>query len=195
MKKIFLLVCSLALVQYSCTTSKKVERVDANTQIDLSGRWNDTDSRLVSEEMMKDALGRAWLTDFSQTQTGKKPTVIVGIIKNKSHEHVNTETFTKDIEREFINSGKVKVVQAAEDREELRKERGDQQEFASKETAKQWGKEKGADFMLQGTVNSIVDGNGKEEVIYYQIDLELSSIESNETVWIGTKKIKKVVQK
>ncbi len=137
-----------------CKPTQKVSRVDEKLQIDLSGRWNDTDSRLVSEEMVKDGLARTWLTDYLETSS-KKPTVIVGIVKNKSSEHINTETFIKDIEREFINSGKVKVVQSGEAREQLRTERADQQDFASASTTKKWGLEKGADFILQGTVNSI----------------------------------------
>lgn len=175
-----------------CTSTKTVTRVDSDTQIDLSGRWNDTDSRLVAEEMVKDGLSRVWVSDFVG-ENGKKPTVIVGLIRNKTSEHISTETFTNDIEREFINSGKVRVVQGGEAREELRRERADQQEFASAETTKKWGMERGADYILQGTVSSITDSNSKQTLVYYQTDLELTHVETNEKVWIGSKKIKKVV--
>lgn len=176
-----------------CSTTNRVSRVDDKTQIDLSGRWNDTDSRFVSEEMVKDGLSRTWLSDFVEAND-KKPAVIVGIVKNKTSEHISTETFIKDIEREFINSGKVKIVQAGDARNELRNERLDQNDFASLSTAKKWGMELGADFILQGTVNSITDSNSKEKVVFYQVDLELTDLETNEKVWMGTKKIKKVVQ-
>jgi uncharacterized protein (TIGR02722 family) len=193
MKKLLPVLLLVFLTATNCTTSKKVQRVDDTQQIDLSGRWNDTDSRLVAEEMIRDVLSRPWSGEFLETK-GKKPTVIVGVVKNKSSEHINTETFINDIERELVNSGKVKVVQGGEAREELRQERADQQEFASVETAKNWGQEKGADFMLQGTINSITDSNTKEKIVYYQTDLVLTDLESNEKVWIGTKKIKKLVK-
>lgn len=193
MKTKIILTAFIAFSILSCDTTKKVTRVDENQQIDLSGRWNDTDSRLVSEEMVKDGLSRTWLTDFLEEE-GKKPTVIVGLVKNKTSEHINTETFIKDIEREFINSGKVKLVQGGEAREELRKERADQNDFASISTTKKWGLERGADFMMQGTVNSITDSNGKEKIVYYQVDLELTHLETNEKVWIGSKKIKKLIK-
>jgi uncharacterized protein (TIGR02722 family) len=194
MKKIFLnlMVATPLAILLACSSTKTVTRVDENSQIDLSGRWNDTDSRLVAEEMVKDGLSRPWVTDFIE-ENGKKPTVIVGIIKNKSSEHISSETFTNDIEREFINAGKVRVVQGGEAREELRGERADQQEFASAETTKKWGMERGADFILQGTINSITDSNSKDKLVYYQTDLELTHIETNEKVWIGSKKIKKVI--
>lgn len=192
-KALFVTLFATVFVVSSCSTSKKVERVEDTQQVDLSGRWNDTDSRLVSEEMVKDALARVWITDYAEAN-GKKPTVIVGIVKNKTSEHISSDTFIKDVEREFINSGKVKVVQGGEAREELRNERADQQDYASSATTKKWGQEKGADFILQGTINSITDSNSKEKVMYYQVDLELTDLESNEKVWIGTKKIKKIIK-
>ena len=193
MKKILPVFLVVIMTAGACSSPRKVQRVDDSQQIDLSGRWNDTDSKLVAEEMTRDVLSRPWSGEFVEAK-GKKPTIIVGVIKNKSSEHISTETFINDIERELVNSGKVRVVQGGEAREELRQERADQQEFASVETAKNWGLEKGADFILQGTIVSITDSNVKEKVVYYQTDLVLTDLESNEKVWIGTKKIKKLVK-
>jgi len=177
---------------FSCAR-KTVTRVSPEQQIDLSGNWNDTDSRLVAEEMTKDMINRPWREAFNQ-KFNKKPVMIVGIITNKSHEHIEAETFIKDIEKELINTATVRVVQNAEFREKLREERADQQQFASLETAKKWGKELGADYMLFGTINSIVDQEGAKKVVFYQINLELTDLETNEIVWLGDKKIKKFVK-
>lgn len=177
----------------ACSSNKSVTRVEEDAVIDLSGRWNETDARLVSNEMVSDMLDRPWLKEFVESEA-KRPIVVVGLIENKTHEHIETETYIKDIEKEILNSGKVRLVTAGEKREDLRKERADQNEFASKETAKQWGKELGADFILQGTMTSIVDSDNKTKVVFYQTNLELTNIESNEIVWIGDKKIKKVVR-
>ncbi|MCS6824751.1 MAG: penicillin-binding protein activator LpoB [Cytophagaceae bacterium] len=194
MKTPFFVPTVLALVIFTFIgcTRKTVTRVNPDRQIDLSGRWNDTDSRLVAEEMAKDMFGRPWLNNF-QNSKGKKPVMIVGIITNKSHEHIEPETFIKDLERECINTSLVRVVQNSELREKMRQERADQQQFASPETQKKWGRELGADFMLFGTINSIVDQEGRKKVIFYQVNLELADMETNELVWIGEKKIKKYV--
>jgi len=173
--------------------SHTVKRVDPNTQTDLSGRWNDTDSRLTAEAMIEQMFGNKWSVEFEQRHK-KKPVLVVGLVNNKSHEHIPTETFIKDLEKAIIKNGSIRLVQAGEKREELRRERAGQQEFASPETAKKWGRELGADFMLQGSINSIVDGYKKDQAVYYQIDLELANIETNEIVWIGDKKIKKMIR-
>ncbi|MBN2743321.1 hypothetical protein LX69_02643 [Breznakibacter xylanolyticus] len=175
-----------------CSTHK-VQRVAVDEQIDLSGRWNDTDSRMVAEDMVNQILSAGWIGNHLRESGGKQPVVVVGLVYNKSHEHIASETFIKDVERAFINSGKVRLVQAGDKREELRRERAGQQEFASQQTAKKWGLELGADFMLNGDINSIVDEYKKERVTYYQVNLELSNLETNEIVWIGDKKIKKYI--
>lgn len=178
----------------SCITQKRsVQRVNPDEQIDLSGRWNDTDSKLAAEALIDQVLQERWIPEFLQAHSGNRPVVIVGLVKNKSHEHIDAETFIKDIEKAIIKNGSVRLVQAADKREELRGERADQQDFASAETTKKWGLELGADFMLQGTINSIVDSYKSEKVVYYQIDLELSNLQTNEIVWMGDKKIKKYV--
>lgn len=182
----------LTIILSSCGSSRQVSRVDARETIDLTGNWNDTDSRLVAEEMVEDVIRRNWLSDF-QVANGKKPVVIVGEIRNKSSEHINVETFIKDIEKELINSGKIRFVASAEEREQIREERKDQGDFASDESMKKFYKELGADFLMSGVISSINDKYDGEEVKYYQVDLQLINIETNEKVWIGDKKIKKFI--
>jgi hypothetical protein len=159
---------------------------------DLSGNWNDTDSRLVSEEMIRDSLSGGWITRHEQ-KSKKTPAVIVQSVRNLSHEHINTRTFISDLERAFVNSGRVDVVASKEEREDIRNERVDQDTNATEESRKAAGKEAGADYSLQGTINTIIDASGKEQIKFYQIDLTLISIVDNRKVWTGQKKLKKDV--
>ena len=172
----------------------KVTRVSSEEVTDLSGNWNDTDSRLVSEEMIQDVLSRPWLSRHNQ-KAGKAPTVIVGTIRNLSHEHINTRTFVRDLERALINSGEVEFVASASERGEIRSERRDQDLHAREDTRKAMGQEIGADFMLKGSINTIVDAIKGEQARFYQVDLTLIDLESNRKVWVGQKKIKKTVEK
>lgn len=193
MRKSIAAIAVVLAVSLTASCARKITRVAPDTQIDISGRWNDTDSRFAAEELTQEVLTGNWITDHLQ-EKGKKPVVIVGLIRNKSHEHIESETFIKDIEKAFIQRQTVRVVQGGKMREELRAERADQQDNASMSTVKKFGLETGADYMLQGNINSIVDAHKRDKVVYYQIDLELTNIQTNEKVWIGDKKIKKFVK-
>lgn len=171
-----------------------VSRVSTNEEVDLSGYWNDTDSRLVSEQMIKELLTRPWMDEF-RTAKGDKPTVVVGKVQNKTTEHIPTETFVKDLERELVNSGEVRFVASQSQRGSLGEEKTYQAASASLETQKAMGKELGADFILLGQLNAIEDRAGGVVLKYYQVELELINIESGEKVWMGQKKIKKVVER
>jgi len=187
----FLFIAFAMLFISACSTS--VERLDSQQEVDLSGAWNDTDSQLVAREMVEDSLSRAWIGKFLKAE-GKEPAVIVGTIRNLSHEHINTNTFIADMERELINSGEVQFVAAAGAREEIRAERGDQDLNASEATRKKMGEEYGADYLMQGQINTIIDVDGTTQVRFYQVNLELVSIKDNRKVWVGQKKIKKLIK-
>ena len=189
----FLIMLAVCILLSGCA-SLKVDRIDVDKTVDLSGRWNDTDSRLVSEEMIRDVLSRSWIDRFRISRRSN-PVVIVGSVRNRSDEHINTRTFVKDLERALINSGEVEFVADSLERQEIREERKDQAAHASEATAKDEGEEFGADFMLQGAINTISDRIEGKEVKYYQVNLELIDIQSHRKVWIGEKKIKKLVKR
>jgi len=189
-----LLIALLSISWTGCSPKREVKRIDSDTQTDLSGRWNDTDSRMVADAMVSQILGGKWLERYKNKHDGKRPVLIVGLVKNKTHEHISSQTFIKDIEKAIINDGSARLVQAGSKRNALREERSDQQDFASSKSAKEWGLELGADFMVHGDINSIVDSYRDEKVVYYQTNLELSNLQTNEIVWIGDKKIKKFIE-
>ncbi len=190
----FSLAVTFAAVWLAVGCGKTVRRIDPETTTDLSGYWNDTDSRLVAEAMTTDCLTHPWIQEHvREFQT--RPVVIVGAVRNRSMEHIATGTFIRDLEAAFVNSGQVRVVADPLEREELRGEREDQQDWAREETRKRLRAETGADYMLNGAIDVIVDREGGREVKFYQVDLYLTSIETNERIWIGQNKIKKEISR
>lgn len=189
----FLAVSMLAMTVAACGPGKRVERVSESSVTDVSGKWNDTDSRLVSTEMINDCLQRPWLQKATAEKGGKPPIVIVQTIANRTSEHIAVGTFAKDLERALINDGRVEFVASKSEREEVRAEQADQMDNASDDSAKGPGNEAGADFALKGTIQSIIDQEGGTKVKFYQVNLELINIKDKKKAWIGDKKIKKIV--
>ncbi|MBA3853137.1 MAG: penicillin-binding protein activator LpoB [Gemmatimonas sp.] len=178
----------------SACSIKRVERIDPNSVTDLSGRWNDADSRLVANALIAQSLEASWSRDYAAANGGTAPAVIVGQVRNRTMEHIPVSTFIRDMERAYVQSGMVRLVAGAEEREELRGERTDQQTNASAETRARLARELGARYMLQGEVQAIEDQEGRERVIFYQVDLTLTDLETNVRTWVGQHKIKKYIQ-
>jgi len=191
---LIMLPVMITLLLGACSSGTRVTRVDTGVVTDLSGRWNDTDSRQVAEAMVKEALAYPWLDNYTRTK-GRQPVVVVGTIVNRSHEHINTQTFITDLERELTNSQKVMFVAGKGEREEIREERREQAVHAREDTQKSPGKEIGADFMMKGNISTILDEADGVKAVFYQVDLELVDLENNVKTWFGQKKIKKVVER
>lgn len=192
----FVGVCLLAALSPAGAgcSSTKVTRVDTASVTDLSGRWNDTDSRLVAEEMVKEALAQPWLDNYTKAK-GKQPVVVVGTVRNRSLEHIPVQIFINDLERELTNSQRVTFVAGRGEREEVREERREQAIHSLESTQKPPGKEIGADYVLRGSISTIQDETDGTKAIFYQVDLEMVDLANNVKSWFGQKKIKKIVER
>jgi len=191
---VFACTLLLCLFLVGCGSEKKVTRVDTGLVTDFSGRWNDTDSRMVAETMIKEMVSRPWLENFSRA-AGRQPVVIVGSVLNKSNEHINVQTFITDLEREMTNSQQVTFVAAKTERDEIREERRDQAVHAREDTQKGPGREIGADFMMKGYISNILDEGDGTKAVYYQVDLDLIDLKNNVKSWYGQKKLKRSLRK
>lgn len=196
-KMVFLVVSGFAAILYlaACSSTPEVTRVDSDTQIDLSGYWNDTDVRIVCESLIRESLASPRVARFER-ENGRLPVIIVGSFRNQSDEHIDTSILQKRMETAILNSGKADFVASSNERGELRDERTEQQSWSSEETAKALANETGADFMLIGSVKTIVDRAGKTATRTYFVYAELIDIESNRKLWIGeNSEIKKVIKR
>ena len=187
-------LCGLTITAAGCAR-KSVTRIEPTAVTDLSGRWNDTDSRLVANALIEQSLSHRWAEQYSSANGGEAPTVVVGSFRNRSAEHIAVETFVNDLERALIGSGAVRLVASGTERAEIRGERDDQQDNARADTRAQVAHELGANYMLLGEIQSIEDQEGGESVVFYQVDATLVDVESNVRVWAGHHEIKKHVDR
>ena len=184
MNKLALLLCFLMLAASSCSNTSKVRRVDSQSRIDLSGRWNDVDAKIVSESLIRDCLSSSRVEEAIRS-SARKPVVIVGRFRNESSEHIDVSIISSFMEAAIFNNGRLDFVSGGSLRDEIRSERNDQQNHASAETMTRLRNETGADFMLTGSVRSIVDRDGNQTVRTYFVTAELTNIETNQRLWIG----------
>ena len=179
------------LLLMSC--ARTVSRLNPDQQIDLSGRWNDSDSRMVAQKMINEFLNSDKFKDYSKV-LNKKPSIIVGLIRNKTSEHIDADNFIKKFELAIYNSGTADLVESDSFRDKLRQDRAEQQDFASSNTAAKWGMENGANLMLFGEMTSETDTYNSKRVVNYVTTLFLTDIETNKRIWYGQEEIKKYIK-
>ncbi|MDB4883871.1 MAG: putative conserved lipoprotein [Gemmatimonadetes bacterium] len=185
----------LLLLGAGACVSKRVTRIEPTAVTDLSGRWNDTDSRLVANQIIEQTLSAGWAKRYADTHGGEAPAVVVGRFANHTTEHIAVGTFVKDIERALLTTGAARVVASGDERVELRGERKDQQQYARADTRTKQGQELGARYVLAGELQAIEDVDGRERIVFYQVDASLIDLETSAKVWVGQHKIKKYVER
>lgn len=192
---LMLSACAAAvLILAACSSGPQVSRVDAETQTDLSGYWNDTDLRTVSDSLIAECLSSPRVAAFEKNN-GRLPVVIVGTFRNDSDEHIDTSIIAKKMEAAILNSGLADFVASRNERSEIREERQEQQSFASEDSAKALANEAGADFILTGSVKTIVDKAGKTATRTYFVYGELTDVDTNKKIWMGeNNQIKKIIK-
>ena len=186
---------AMSALTNGCAKSRDVTRVEPESVKDLDYRFDEDDARATAEEMISDAMTRPWIDRWLQ-EYAKQPVLIVGTVRNDTSDYIDTKLFTKQFERALLNSDRVRLVAARDERGEIRDERIQGQEFSRPETVKKMAFELGADLMLIGRVGESIEvsRNRRQRVVYYQVNLELIDVESNEKVWIGEKQIEKRVR-
>ncbi len=189
MRITLIVLCLFTLV--SC--ARTVTRVNPDQSMDMSGRWNDTDSKMVADKMTSDLLGSEKFKDYAKT-LNRKPAIIVGLIRNKTSEHIDADSYIKKFELAIYNSGLADLVESDGFRDKVRAERAQQQDFSDPGTVAQWGKEVGANLMLFGEMTSETDVHNSKRVVSYVTTVYLTEMETNKRVWYSQEEIKKLVK-
>ena len=169
----------------------QISREDPESVADLDYRFDEDDARQIAAGLVADALSKPWLDEWFGAHEGR-PLIVLGNVKNDTEDYINTDLFTDPIQEGLLNSGRVRAKAQRDLRAELREERFDT-EFNDPATVKAAAIEVNADFMLLGRVKGQKERSkdGKKLISYYQVTLELISIETAEKVWMDTQDIEK----
>ena len=194
MKKILLLLLACSVLLFSCSTSN-VQRITDTSAYDISGNWNNNDFEIVCNQLIESCLSSPWEMKFKAAKGNVVPVIVIGNIFNNSSEHIDTSIIAKQIEKALINSGSAQIAADINFRKDLREEKESQQFHASLDTAVAEGQEVGANFILQGTLTTVVDTTLNQAVKTYRVSLELIDIETGLKCWTDEKVINKYIKR
>jgi len=175
-----------------CTPAFEGEYSDPNSVEIIDDRWNDTDARKTSEILIRSMLEKPWIAEFKGQHKGERPVVVVADIANRTDEHIETKAIGDGIRDELINSGKIRFIDGDRRKQILEEMRYQNDSgMVSKSSAKKKGNQIGADYMLSGTLTSLVNEEKGRKNVVYQTVLQLTDLETSEMVWSQKYVVKK----
>ncbi|MCB0351168.1 MAG: penicillin-binding protein activator LpoB [Bdellovibrionales bacterium] len=163
---------------------------DVNSENLMNDRWSETDMQKVVKDLVASAIKNDAIANAK-----RPPILMVTKLQNKTSEHIDTQSITDMITVDLSSSGKVQFVDKAA-RDDISEEYDYQDSgMVSRETKKGKGKQVGADLIMNGRIDSIVQEVGKNKSIYYKITLNMTNLSTGLIVWTDQKQIRKLYKK
>ena len=172
-----------------CASTGNVSYGDAQAVETLTTDFGSTDLQMIATKMVDDMLSFPPVVQMTQS---RRPVMFVDRIKNKTQEHIDTESITDTIQSKLINSGKFRFVDmtaasAMADQIAYQKQSG----MVNQATSVRAGNHVGAEYMLNGNLSSIVKNSGGKSDVYYKFTLKLQNIQTGIVEWTSEKEIRK----
>tara|TARA_R110002072_G_scaffold622_5_gene4800 strand:+ start:7920 stop:8519 length:600 start_codon:yes stop_codon:yes gene_type:complete len=189
LKILTVIVASLVLV--AC--SNKISYGDATSVETTTMGFGSTDLQSIAAKLVDDLIA---FPPIVQMTSARRPVVFVDKVKNKTTEHIDTESITDTIQTKLLQSGKFRfvdmtAVKAVQEQMQFQMDSG----MVDPGKAAAFGKQTGAEFMLYGNMSSIVKRNSDAKDVYYKFTLKLVNLESGIMEWAGEKEIRKSGEK
>ncbi|WP_293746407.1 penicillin-binding protein activator LpoB [uncultured Acinetobacter sp.] len=170
-------------------TSQSVSYGDAQATETLTKDFGSTDLQQIAAKMVDDMLAFPPVLEMTQS---RRPVLFVDRIKNKTQEHIDTESITDTIQTKLINSGKFRFVDmtsvgAMADQLAYQQQSG----MVDKRTAVKTGSQIAAEYMLNGNLSSIVKNSGGKSDVYYKFTFKLQNLKTGIVEWTSEKEIRK----
>lgn len=156
----------------------------------LTDKWSESDMQVAVKDLVASAT-----SNYAIASAKRPPIVMVTRLQNKTSEHIDTQNITDMVQVELMRGGKVSFVDKAA-RDDIKEEYDYQDSGAvERETKKSAGGQVGADFIINGRLDSIVQQAGKDKTVYYKLTLNLTNLKTGIIVWSDYKQLRKIYRK
>lgn len=163
---------------------------DVTKENNLNDEWSETDMQKTVAELVGSLMAHPTIANAKTP-----PLVMVTNLQNKTSEHIDTQSIMDMVRVDLMNGGKVAFVDK-EARQDVADEYAYQNSGMVAETSKKGpGGQIGADFVINGRIDSIVQEVGKDKSVYYKLTLNLTNLKTNVMAWSNHKQIRKTYKK
>lgn len=193
-KNLILLTSVLGAIVLSGCGEKAFVKGDYDNNVQdtnlLNDKWSETDMQNAVRDLVASATSH-----YSISNAKRPPIVMVTRLQNKTSEHIDTQSITDMFRVELMRNGRVSFVDKAA-RDDISEEYEYQNSgMVSRETQKGPGGQVGADFILNGRLDSIVQQAGRDKSVYYKMTMNMTNLKTGIIVWSDYKQIRKRFKK
>lgn len=194
LKKLILIISAAASLVLAGCGEKAFVKGDYDNNVQdtnlLNDKWSESDMQNAVRDLVASATNHR-----SITAAKTPPIVMITRLQNKTSEHIDTQSITDMFRVELMRSGNVSFVDKAA-RDDIAEEYDYQNSgMVSRETQKGPGGQVGADFILNGRLDSIVQQAGRDKTVYYKMTMNMTNLKSGLIVWSDYKQIRKKFKK
>ncbi len=187
-----LTVVFVSLVLQGCGTRQfsKGSYDDVSNENLLDDLWSETDMQKAVNDLVASLL-----KNRSIAEAKRPPLVMVTKLQNKTGEVIDGQSIMDMVKVDLMSAGKVRFID-----KEARQDIADEYEYQNsgmvgKDTKKGPGGQSGADYIINGRLDSIVKEVGKEKTVYYKLTLMMTNLKTSEHEWADQKEIRKKFKK
>ena len=190
---ILLTLSAAALILAGCATVPNVQYGDAGSAKPITTEFGSSDLQQIAESMVDSLLTFPPVVELT---TQRRPVISVDKVKNKTMQHIDTESVTDSIRTKLIRSGKFRFIdrttdEAAVDEIKIQQESG----LVNQKTAVNFGQQIGAEFLLTANFAEIRQKAGGVTDVYYKFTMNLKNLKTGILEWSDEKEIRKVFKR
>lgn len=189
---LLILLASVSLVLTSCGPKAfvKGDYDDPEKENLLNDQWSETDMQKTVQALVSSMTAHPVIANAK-----RPPVVMVTQLQNKTSEHIDTQSVMDMVRVELMKTGKTSFID-----KEARQDIADEYNYQNSgmvggETKKGPGGQIGADYIVNGRLDSIVQEVGKEKTVYYKVTLNLTNLKTGVINWTDQKQIRKYYKK
>lgn len=193
MKRAFLFLTLALVLALSAGCASKVQYGDAGSATPVSVDFGSSDLQQIAEAMVDSLLTFPPIVEMTAQQ---RPVLAVDKVKNKTMQHIDTESITDSIRTKLMRSGKFRFIDRTTD-EALIEELTIQQEsgLVDPSTAVDFGQQIGAEFLLTANFSEIRQRQGSTTDTYYKFTMSLRNLKTGILEWSDEKEIRKTFKR
>lgn len=182
-------LCTLSLLAAACQGPRAYTRgeyADPNAIELLSDNFSENDLQLIARRMVESLQESP---AFARIEG--QPMVMVGEMRNRTSEHIDMASLSDKVRVQLIQTGKFSFIDR-DARQQIAEEYEYQQSgYVRPDQAAGPGEQHAAEYVLTGSISSIVQQAGRDKMIYYKMTMQLTNLRTGVIEWADEKELRK----